>query len=98
MLALGVVVGAAIGPAPAASLAGERIPLLLPAIAALAGGAGAHDEHRHGAAVQPRRSRPSRRRSPSSADDGGRAHERRRDHVEDAPSAAATPAPKPSAA
>ena len=37
MLALGVVVGAAIGPTPETSLAGERIPLLLPAIAALAG-------------------------------------------------------------
>jgi len=38
MLAIGVAVGAAIGPAPETSLAGERIPLLLPAIAALAGG------------------------------------------------------------
>ncbi len=36
MLAIGVVVGAAIGPAPSTSLAGERIPLLLPSIAALA--------------------------------------------------------------
>ena len=41
MLAIGVAVGAAIGPAPETSLAGERIPLLLPAITALAGG-GAH--------------------------------------------------------
>ncbi len=37
MLAIGVAVGAAIGPAPETSLAGERIPLLLPSIAALAG-------------------------------------------------------------
>jgi hypothetical protein len=42
MLAIGVATGAAIGPAPETSLAGERIPLLLPAIAALAGGGGAH--------------------------------------------------------
>jgi len=43
MLALGVAAGAAIGPAPNASLAGERIPLLLPSIAALAAaGTGAH--------------------------------------------------------
>jgi hypothetical protein len=38
MLAIGVAVGAAIGPAPSASFAGERIPLLLPSIAALATG------------------------------------------------------------
>ena len=36
MLAIGVAVGAAIGPAPSTSFAGERIPLLLPSIAALA--------------------------------------------------------------
>jgi len=45
MLAIGVAVGAAIGPGVGgadSTLAGERIPLLLPAIAALAGGGGAH--------------------------------------------------------
>src|ERR1700685_2799067 len=45
MLALGVAIGAAIGPGVGgadSTLAGERIPLLLPAIAALAGGGGAH--------------------------------------------------------
>jgi hypothetical protein len=36
MLAIGVAVGAAIGPAPSPSFAGERIPLLLPSIVALA--------------------------------------------------------------
>ncbi len=36
MLAIGVAVGAAIGPTPETSLAGERLPLLLPSIAALA--------------------------------------------------------------
>src|ERR1039458_720087 len=36
MLAIGVAAGAAIGPTPETSLAGERIPLLLPSIAALA--------------------------------------------------------------
>jgi hypothetical protein len=50
MLALGVAVGAAIGPAPETSLAGERIPLLLPAIAALTGG-GAHTTSTSTAAV-----------------------------------------------
>ena len=43
MLALGVAVGAAIGPTPSASFAGERVPLLLPSLAALAvAGAGNH--------------------------------------------------------
>jgi hypothetical protein len=43
MLAIGVALGAAIGPTPSASLAGERVPLLLPSIAALAvAGAGGH--------------------------------------------------------
>ena len=50
MLAIGVAVGAAIGPTPETSLAGERIPMLLPSIAALAvAGAG----HTSPAAVQP---------------------------------------------
>jgi len=42
MLAIGVAVGAAIGPAPETSLAGERIPLLLPSIAALAVAGASH--------------------------------------------------------
>jgi hypothetical protein len=44
MLAVGVAVGAAIGPAPSASFAGERVPLLLPSIVALAttGSGGGH--------------------------------------------------------
>lgn len=43
MLAIGVAVGAAIGPAPSASFAGDPVPLLLPSIAALTGtGAGGH--------------------------------------------------------
>jgi hypothetical protein len=51
MLALGVAVGAAIGPAPSTSFAGERIPLLLPSIAALAvAGSGAQAS---ASAVQP---------------------------------------------
>ena len=50
MLAIGVAVGAAIGPTPETSLAGERIPMLLPSIAALAvAGTG----HTSPAAVQP---------------------------------------------
>ena len=43
MLAIGVAVGAAIGPAPSASFAGNPVPLLLPSIAALAeSNAGGH--------------------------------------------------------
>ncbi len=43
MLAIGVAVGAAIGPTPSTTFAGERVPLLLPSIAALAvAGAGNH--------------------------------------------------------
>jgi hypothetical protein len=43
MLAIGVAVGAAIGPAPSASFAGAPIPMLAPSIAALAAtGSGAH--------------------------------------------------------
>jgi hypothetical protein len=38
MLAIGVAVGAAIGPSPETSLAGERIPLVLKSIAAIASG------------------------------------------------------------
>jgi hypothetical protein len=38
MLAIGVAVGAAIGPAPSTSLAGSRIPLLLPSLLAAAAG------------------------------------------------------------
>jgi hypothetical protein len=41
MLAIGVAIGAAIGPTPETSLAGERVPLLLQSIAAVAAG-GAH--------------------------------------------------------
>jgi hypothetical protein len=48
MLAIGVAVGAAIGPAPDSSLAGaSRVPLLLPALTALAGSGG------HSSAVKP---------------------------------------------
>lgn len=52
MLALGVAIGAAIGPAPDSSFAGaSRLPLLLPSLAALAvAGAGGHPASR---AVQP---------------------------------------------
>jgi hypothetical protein len=48
MLAVGVAVGAAIGPAPDSSLAGaSRVPLLLPALTALAGSGG------HSSTVKP---------------------------------------------
>src|ERR1700704_3552146 len=42
MLALGAAVGAATGPAPSASFAGERTPLLLPSLIALATAGGPH--------------------------------------------------------
>ena len=73
MLALGVAVGAAIGPAPETSLAGERIPLLLPAIAALAGGGGTHTTSTSTAAVQPPPVTPQPTPAASSASAGRRA-------------------------
>jgi hypothetical protein len=42
MLAIGVAIGAAIGPTPEVSLAGEQLPLLLPSIAALAAAGADH--------------------------------------------------------
>jgi hypothetical protein len=51
MLALGVVVGAAIGPTPSTSLASEEIPLLLPAIVARA--AAGSEPHASTTTVQP---------------------------------------------
>ena len=85
MLALGVAVGAAIGPAPETSLAGERIPLLLPAIAALTGG-GAHTTSTSTAAVHPPPVTPQPTPAASSASAGtgryGRL-ERRHEDLED---------------
>jgi hypothetical protein len=53
LLAIGVAIGAAIGPAPSASFAGNPVPLLLPSIAALAeSDAGAHT-HPNTSAVKP---------------------------------------------
>jgi len=49
MLAIGVAVGAAIGPTPETSLAGEQIPLLLPSIAALAVAGADHSSPQSGA-------------------------------------------------
>jgi hypothetical protein len=99
MLALGVVVGAAIGPTPETSLAGERIPLLLPAIAALAGGGGAHTTSTDtAAAVQPPAVTPQPTPAASSANAGAGASSAATNAPKTAPSAATTPAPKPSAA
>jgi hypothetical protein len=95
MLALGVAVGAAIGPTPETSLAGERIPLLLPAIAALAGG-GAHTTSTSTAAVQPPAVTPQPTPSASSASTAGAAPTTTKTS-KTTPSAAATPAPTPSA-
>jgi hypothetical protein len=98
MLALGVAVGAAIGPAPETSLAGERIPLLLPAIAAIAGGGGAHTTGTStAAAVQPPpvTPQPTPAASPSTGTGAASAATKT---PKTTPSAATTPAPAPSAA
>jgi len=97
MLAIGVAVGAAIGPAPETSLAGERIPLLLPAIAALAGGGGTHTTSTStAAAVQPPPVTPQPTPAASSASAGASSATTKTSKT--TPSAAATPAPAPSAA
>jgi hypothetical protein len=94
MLVLGVVVGAAIGPAPETSLAGERIPLLLPAIA---GGGGAHTTATStAAAVQPPPVTPQPTPAASSASAGASSVATKTSKA--APSGAAAPAPAPSAA
>jgi hypothetical protein len=102
MLALGVAVGAAIGPTPETSLAGERIPLLLPAIAALAGSGGAHTTSTGTgtAAVQPPPVTPQPTPAASSAGTGAGAGaaSATTKTSKTTPSAAATPAPAPSAA
>jgi hypothetical protein len=97
MLALGVAVGAAIGPAPETSLAGERIPLLLPAIAALAGG-GTHTTSTSTAAVQPPPAAPQPTPAAPSASTGAGASSAATKTSKTTPSAAAAPAPAPSAA
>jgi hypothetical protein len=101
MLALGVAVGAAIGPGVGgadSTLAGERIPLLLPAIAAIAGGGGAHTTGTStAAAVQPPPVTPQPTPTASSPSTGAGASSAAT-KTSTAPSAAATPAPAPSAA
>jgi hypothetical protein len=98
MLALGVAVGAAIGPGVGgadSALAGERIPLLLPAIAAIAGG-GVHTTGTStAAAVQPPPVTPQP--TPSSSPGAGSSSAATKTS-KTAPSAATTPAPTPSAA
>jgi hypothetical protein len=101
MLALGVAVGAAIGPAPETSLAGERVPLLLPAIAALAGGGGTHKTSTSTAAVEPPpvTPQPTPAASSASTDTGTSASSASSGATKTsktAPSTAATPAPAPS--
>jgi len=96
MLALGVAVGAAIGPTPETSLAGERIPLLLPAIAALAGSGGAHTTSTNTAAIQPPPVTPQPTPAASSAGTSSTATSK--STITKTPTAAATPAPAPSAA
>ena len=103
MLALGVVVGAAIGPGVGganSTLAGQRIPLLLPAIAALAGG-GAHTTGTStgAAAVQPPAVIPQPTPAATSASTGagtGAASTGASKSITKTPSTTAKPAPVPS--
>jgi len=68
MLALGVAVGAAIGPAPSTSFAGERVPLLLPSIAALAV---AGSDHTSATTVKPQPATPQATPAPTPMNAGG---------------------------
>ena len=108
MLALGVAVGAAIGPGVGgadSTLAGERIPLLLPTIAALAGGGSAHTTSAatstatSTAAVQPPPVTPQPTPAASStstgAASGAASAGASKSTATKTPSAAATPAPAP---
>jgi hypothetical protein len=99
MLAIGISVGAAIGPGVGgadSTLAGERVPLLLPAIAALAVGGGAPTTSTSGAAVQPPPVTPQATPTATSSNSG--ASTTKPAATKTPPSAAATPAPTPSAA
>jgi hypothetical protein len=99
MLALGVTVGAAIGPGVGgadSTLAGQRIPLLLPAIAALAGGS-AHTTSPSAAAVQPPPVTPQATPT-SSPSTGAGTSSTAATRIATAPSAAAKSAPIPSVA
>jgi hypothetical protein len=99
MLALGVTVGAAIGPGVGgadSTLAGQRIPLLLPAIAALAGGGSAHTTSTSTAAVQPPAVTPQPTPAASSAGTGASRAATKPSST--APSTATPPAPAPSTA
>jgi hypothetical protein len=100
MLALGVAVGAAIGPGVGgadSTLAGQRIPLLLPAIAALAGSGAAHTTGTStAAAVQPPAVTPQP--TPAASSPGTGASSAATKTSTTAPSTATTPSLAPSAA
>ncbi len=106
MLALGVAIGAAIGPGVGgadSTLVGQRVPLLLPAIAALAGGDGAHTTSpaQGTAVVQPPPATPQPTPAASSAGTGattGTSSAAAKTTSKTAPSAAPTPAPTPTSA
>jgi hypothetical protein len=93
MLALGVAVGAAIGPAPETSLAGQRIPLLLPAIAAIAGAGGAHTTSTNTSTTPVQPPPVTSQPTPAASSAGATTKTSKT-----APSAATTPAPAPSTA
>jgi hypothetical protein len=100
MLALGVTVGAAIGPGVGgadSTLAGQRIPLLLPAIAALAGGRAHTTSPSAAAAVQPPPVTPQATPTSSPSTVAGTSSTAAT-RIETAPSAATKLAPIPSTA
>jgi hypothetical protein len=101
MLALGVAIGAAIGPGVGgadSTLAGQRIPLLLPTIAALAGGDTHTTSTGTAATVQPPAVTPQPTPSASSVGTGtaAAAASPPTKTPKTAPSPAATPTPAPS--
>jgi hypothetical protein len=101
MLALGVAVGAAIGPGVGgadSTPAGERIPLLLPAIAAVAGGSSSHPTGTSTAAVPPPVTPQATPTASSPSTGAGTSSPTATKISKTAPSAATTPAPTPSAA
>ena len=96
MLAIGVAVGAAIGPAPSASFAGDPVPLLLPSIAALAeSNASAHTSP---STVKPPATTPQPTPTATSTSTSGTSETTTQPAKSQTPSSAASPPKTPSAA
>jgi hypothetical protein len=96
MLAIGVAVGAAIGPAPSTSFAGNPVPLLLPSIAALAeSNAGGHTSP---STVKSPATTPQPTPTATSASAGGTSETTTQPAKSKTPSSATSPPKTPSAA